>query len=106
MPENAGGFPEVDRLIHEPARLALLTVLSACESADFTFLQRVTGLSNGNLSVQLTKLEQAGLVYIEKTIYQKKTLTTAELSRQGRDQLSEYWRVMRRIQEQSAPRPE
>jgi winged helix DNA-binding protein len=49
-----------NRLVHEPARLAILTVLCSCKSADFVFLRRVTGLTKGNLSVQLVNLEQAG----------------------------------------------
>ncbi|MEA2704976.1 MAG: hypothetical protein QOD63_2921, partial [Actinomycetota bacterium] len=56
----------LDRLIHEPGRLAILTVLSSVKDADFVFLQRTTGLTKGNLSSHLTKLEDAGLVRIEK----------------------------------------
>jgi DNA-binding transcriptional ArsR family regulator len=56
----------LDRLIHEPARLALLTALTSCESADFLYLQRITGLSKGNLSSHLSKLEESGLVTVEK----------------------------------------
>lgn len=56
----------VDRLVHEPARLAILTALAACASADFLFLQQLTGLSKGNLSSHLAKLEQAGLVGVSK----------------------------------------
>jgi DNA-binding transcriptional ArsR family regulator len=67
MPDNQRGFPEVNRVIHEPARLAILTVLSACASADFTFLQSATGLSKGNLSVQITRLEEAGLISVDKS---------------------------------------
>ena len=89
-----GPMPEIDRLVHEPARLAILTVLSACECADFLFLERATGLSRGNLSVQLTRLETAGLVEIRKTIHRKRTLTTAALSDQGRLALHSYWQGM------------
>ncbi|HEX4031490.1 MAG TPA: transcriptional regulator [Terracidiphilus sp.] len=100
MPET--GFPEVNRIIHEPARLAILTVLSACLSADFNFLQSATGLTKGNLSVQLTRLEEAGLIYIDKTLHSRKMRTTAELSNAGRIELKEYWRTMKKIQQQSA----
>jgi DNA-binding transcriptional ArsR family regulator len=102
MPESEPSFPEVDRVIHEPARLAILTVLSACSSADFTFLQSATGLSKGNLSVQLTRLEEAGLISINKVLERKKTRTTVKLSRTGRNQLNEYWHTMKRIQEQGS----
>jgi DNA-binding MarR family transcriptional regulator len=94
MLEDSANLPEIDRLIHEPARLALLTVLSSCEKADFTFLQNATGLSKGNLSVQISRLEAAELVSVEKTIQKKKTLTTIRLTPQGRAQIFQYWDVM------------
>jgi DNA-binding transcriptional ArsR family regulator len=58
----------LDRMVHDPARLAILTALSACERADFLFLQRITGLTKGNLSSHLSKLEEAGLVEIGRQL--------------------------------------
>jgi len=84
-------MPEIDRVIHEPARLAILTVLATCEEADFLFLERATKLSRGNLSVQLTRLEDACVIEIEKKIEHKRTLTTARLTDQGRRALNAYW---------------
>ncbi|HSY93853.1 MAG TPA: transcriptional regulator [Candidatus Binatus sp.] len=89
--------PSPNRLIHEPARLAILTVLSSCASADFVFLQKVTRLSKGNLSVQLTNLEQAGLVIIHKEIFDKKTRTTVSLSKRGISEIDAYWKIMDEI---------
>ena len=94
MTEPQRSMPEIDRTIHEPARLAILTVLAACERADFLFIERATGLTRGNLSVQLTRLEEAGLIEIEKTIERKRTLTTAALVRRGRQALDLYWQNM------------
>jgi DNA-binding transcriptional ArsR family regulator len=94
MTEPSELMPEIDRLVHEPARLAILTVLAACERADFLFLERATGLTRGNLSVQLTRLEEGGLIEIEKVIVQKRTLTTAALVRRGRQALDIYWKNM------------
>jgi DNA-binding transcriptional ArsR family regulator len=94
MTEDRELLPELDRLIHEPARLAILVVLASCERADFLFLERATGLTRGNLSVQLSRLEEAGLIEIEKTIVQKRTLTTARLLRRGRTALDSYWSAM------------
>ncbi|MGA2650356.1 MAG: transcriptional regulator [Terracidiphilus sp.] len=105
MLESQPTFPEVDRIIHEPARLAILTVLSACDSADFTFLQTATGLSKGNLSVQLTKLEKAGLISIDKVLFRKTTRTTASLSKLGKHQLTDYWQTLERIRKQGASKP-
>jgi len=89
----------LDRLVHDPARLAILTALSACERADFLFLQRITGLSKGNLSSHLSKLEEAGLVEIEKRFVAKKTQTLVRLSDSGRGAVESYWKEMEEIRE-------
>lgn len=90
--DNPISFP--NRLVHEPARLAILTVLSSCYRADFVFLRNATALSKGNLSVQLTNLEEAGLVIITKEIIDKKMRTTVSLSKRGRSEIDEYWKTM------------
>ena len=82
----------LDRLVHEPARLAILVALSACEKADFLFLLSVTGLTKGNLSSHLAKLEQGGLVGIEKTFEGKQPITYVALTGEGRDVLKAYWK--------------
>jgi DNA-binding MarR family transcriptional regulator len=76
---------EIDRLIHEPARLIIMTILNSAESADFLFLAREAGLTNGNLSSHLAKLEKAGYVAIEKTYKKKIPLTICRLTEEGRD---------------------
>jgi DNA-binding MarR family transcriptional regulator len=81
----------LERLVHEPSRLAILTALSACARADFLFLQRITGLTKGNLSSHLAKLEEAGLVEIEKRFVDKRTQTLARLTGQGHEALESYW---------------
>ncbi len=85
QPEVVLKFPAIDRVVHEPARLAVLSILSGCGAADFLFLENATGLSRGNLSVQLSKLEETGLIKIRKEIVGKKTRTTASLTAQGRE---------------------
>ena len=91
----------LDRLIHEPGRLAILTVLSSCRSADFVFLQRVTGLSKGNLSSHLTKLEGAGLVKIEKRFVGKRPNTNVALTAAGRRGISDHWDQLERLRSYS-----
>lgn len=101
-------FTEIDRLVHEPARLALLTALSVCESADFLYLQRLTGLSKGNLSSHLSKLEGAGLVQIEKQFVGKMPRTNARLTVDGRAAIERYWQQVDNLREASfrlAPDP-
>jgi DNA-binding MarR family transcriptional regulator len=100
MSDSLTTIPSPNRLVHEPARLAILTVLSSCASADFVFLQRVTQLSKGNLSVQLTNLEQAGLIVVHKKILDKKTCTTVSLSRRGVSEIADYWKTMDEIRVQ------
>jgi DNA-binding transcriptional ArsR family regulator len=95
----------LDRRIHDPARLAILTALSACERADFLFLLRITGLTKGNLSSHLSKLEEAGLVEIEKRFVEKKTQTLVRLSDAGRQSIESYWRDMEQIRESAARWP-
>ena len=87
----------LDRLIHEPGRLAILTVLSSVKDADFVFLQRTTGLTKGNLSSHLTKLEDAGLVRIEKRFVRKKPNTNVALTAPGRRRLAKHWDQLDRL---------
>lgn len=96
----------LDRLIHEPGRLAILTVLSSVKSADFVFLQRTTGLTKGNLSSHLTKLEEAGMVQIEKRFVLKKPNTNVELTKVGREKITEHWNQLDRLKSLSRPRAE
>jgi hypothetical protein len=91
-------MPEIDRIVDEPARLAILTVLASCQSADFLFLEPATGPMRGNLSVQLTRLEEAGPVEIWKTIERRRTLTTAALTDRRHRTLDSYWESMEDLQ--------
>jgi DNA-binding transcriptional ArsR family regulator len=84
MPTPFEHLASFDRLVHEPSRLAILTALSACEKADFLFLLNITGLTKGNLSSHLSKLEQAGLVKIEKKFEGKQPITYAMLTLEGK----------------------
>ncbi len=87
----------LDPLIHAPARLAILTVLSLVEEADFRYLLYATGLTKGNLSAHLSKLEEAGYVTIEKTFRGKIPLTLCRLTPEGRQALEAYRQAMQRI---------
>ena len=98
MPEpEPDGELLLDRLVHEPGRLAILTVLSSVRDADFVFLQRTTGLTKGNLSSHLTKLEDAGLVGIEKRFVRKKPNTNVALTSLGRKRIAHHWDQLERL---------
>lgn len=86
-----------DRLIHEPSRLIIVTALSACSSADFVHLQSVTGLSSGNLSQHLAKLEAAGLITIEKTFVKKMPRTVLRLTSEGTRAINEHWQNLEQM---------
>jgi DNA-binding MarR family transcriptional regulator len=87
----------IDQVIHAPARLMVLTYLYVVESADYLFLQRLTGLTWGNLSTHLTRLEEAGYVAIAKGFRGKKPHTTLSLTDRGRAAFREYKRSMQQV---------
>ena len=99
MSRDIQGLAEVDRLVHEPARLMIFAILSAVESADFLYLQRETGLSRGNLSAHLSKLEEAGYLRIVKTYRGKIPLTVCQLTEAGRTAFEDYRRQIKRFVE-------
>ena len=86
---------EVDRIIHEPARLMVVALLAAVKEADFQYLHQSTGLTKGNLSVHLSKLEEAGYVAIQKTFRGKYPLTICQLTDRGREVFENYRKVVR-----------
>ena len=91
----------LDRLVHEPARLAILTALQNVEHADFLFVQRVTGLSKGNLSSHLSKLENADLVSVEKEFVGKIPNTRIGITRAGRAAVERHWTRLDRLRQAS-----
>jgi DNA-binding transcriptional ArsR family regulator len=84
-------------MLHEPARLRLLANLAVVRRADFTWLLTQTGLTRGNLSVQMSRLSEAGLVTVEKMFRDNRPRTLYELTDQGRDALRDYKRDMTKI---------
>jgi DNA-binding MarR family transcriptional regulator len=91
---------DVDRLIHEPARLKLVALLYMLESADFTFLMSQTGMTWGNLSSHMTKLEQAGYLEVEKTFKGKRPNTMLKLTERGRQAFQIYRQQMQQFFEE------
>jgi DNA-binding transcriptional ArsR family regulator len=88
--EGWAELASIDKLIHEPARLAVMAILDAVESADFLYLQRAAGLTKGNLSIHLQKLEEAGLIEIQKGFQGKYPRTLCQLTAKGRGQFNLY----------------
>lgn len=96
MKSSVGQISDVDRIIHEPARLMIVALLYSLKEADFVFLQRESQLTRGNLSSHLVRLEEAGYVKIDKTFRGKIPLTVCSLTRAGRTAFEEYRRTFRR----------
>lgn len=80
----------IDRLTHEPARIAIMSILFIVESADFVFLRNQTGLTAGNLSSHIGKLEEAGYVRVNKEFVGKRPHTTLSLTSEGRKAFVDY----------------
>jgi DNA-binding transcriptional ArsR family regulator len=97
MSDNLRSLADLDRIIHEPARLLIVTILSTVARADFLFLQRETGLTKGNLSAHLSKLEDAGYVKIRKTYKGKLPLTVCKLTGAGYRAMTQYRRQLQSL---------
>ena len=80
----------LDRMVHEPARLVILSALASAQAAEFRFLEFLTGLTPGNLSSHVGKLEAAGYVVVEKGFRDKRPLTTVKITEAGRTALKKY----------------
>lgn len=94
---NFSDLADIDRLVHEPARLAVMAVLYVLESADFTFIMNQTGLTWGNLSAHLSKLEEGGYIEVEKTFKGKRPNTILQLTPQGRKAFQTYATKMKQV---------
>jgi DNA-binding MarR family transcriptional regulator len=88
---------DIDQVIHAPARLTVLTYLYVVESADLVFLKNVTGLTWGNLSSHVSKLEEAGYVAVEKEFKGKKPHTMLHLTDEGRAAFRAYKHSMQQV---------
>ncbi len=88
---------DIDRVIHEPARLIIMSHLYVLDRADFLFLKRQTKLTWGNLSSHITKLENAGFVEVIKKFVDRKPITLIQLTPQGRTAFEDYQRQMRHM---------
>ncbi len=87
----------IDRIIHEPVRLRILSILTGVDLADFNFLLSTLGLSRGNLSSHMDKLERAGYVEVRKGFNGKIPHTDYLITAKGRQSLSDYWTALDQI---------
>jgi DNA-binding transcriptional ArsR family regulator len=87
-------FEELDPLLHSQLRLAVMSVLISVESAEFTFLLEKTGATRGNLSVQITKLSEAGYVEVNKSFRKNYPLTTCKITAKGVEAFEKYVKAL------------
>jgi DNA-binding transcriptional ArsR family regulator len=83
-------YLSLDRLVHEPARLVILTILAEAEEVEFRFLEKVSGLTKGNLSGHIARLEEVGYVEVVKFFRGKLPATSLKITRSGRSALKKY----------------
>ena len=95
MSSRLRDLAELDRVIHEPARLTIVTLLYAVKEADFLYVQRETGLTKGNLSSHLARLEESAYIRMEKTYKGKLPLTLLTLTPAGRTAFERYRETLR-----------
>ena len=88
---------DINRIIHSPARLMVMTYLYVVDSVDYVYLTHLTGLTWGNLATHVGKLEEAGYVEIEKTFVDKKPYSVINLTRDGRQAFKDYKSKMREV---------
>ena len=95
--ENLQPLADIDRVIHEPARLRILMILCGVDVADFGFLLSTLGLTRGNISSHMDRLERAGYVTVRKSFNGKIPHTDYSLTEFGRKALADYWTALDQI---------
>lgn len=97
MPETVTDLPELNPVVHGKLRLALLSLLSTVEEAEFTWLRAKTNSTDGNLGAQLLKLEEAGYVEVEKKFVLRKPQTLYRMTETGRQALTDYVQALKQL---------
>jgi len=87
---NPDKFPPLDTVIHSRIRLAVISILISVKEADFNYLKKTIGTTDGNLSTHLSKLEEAEYISIKKSFAGKKPLTTCSVTGKGKKAFSKY----------------
>jgi len=94
---NAEPFLKLDRVIHEKGRMAIMSLLAPGAGLSFTELRETLGMTDGNLSVHLRTLQEAGYIAVTKSFQNRKPLTTCALTAAGRKAFEEYINLLDQI---------
>jgi DNA-binding MarR family transcriptional regulator len=101
---NPQAFLEIDRVIHEKGRLAIMSMLAASAELSFTELREALEMTDGNLTTHIRTLQEAGYVSVTKSFHNKRPLTTCALTAQGKRAFTNYINLLERIVQQNKPR--
>jgi len=88
-------FKDLDPMLHSQLRLAVVSLLMGVETAEFTFLQEKTGATAGNLSIQITKLKEAGYIEVTKKFRNNYPQTLCRITPLGRQKFAEYVKALK-----------
>jgi DNA-binding transcriptional ArsR family regulator len=88
-------YKDLDPMLHSQLRLAIVSLLMGVESADFSFLQEKTGATAGNLSIQITKLKEAGYIEVTKKFRENYPQTLCKITPLGRQRFAEYVKALK-----------
>ena len=100
---NPEPFLQLDRVIHEKGRLAIVSMLAASPELSFTELRDSLGMTDGNLTTHLRTLQEAGYLSVTKSFQNNRPLTTCALTAEGRKAFTHYINLLERIVQQAKP---
>ncbi|HOX58417.1 MAG TPA: transcriptional regulator [Candidatus Paceibacterota bacterium] len=100
---NPEPFLQLDRVIHEKGRLAILSMLAASPELSFTELRDALGMTDGNLTTHLRTLQEAGYLSVTKSFQNNRPLTTCSLTAAGKKAFTRYINLLEQIVQQTKP---
>ena len=101
---NPEPFLQLDRVIHEKGRLAIMSMLAASPELSFTELRDVLGMTDGNLTSHMRTLQEAGYVSVSKSYENNRSLTTSSLTAAGKKAFASYVNLLEQIVQQNKPK--
>jgi DNA-binding MarR family transcriptional regulator len=101
---NPEAFFQLDRVIHEKGRLAIMSMLAATPELSFTELRDVLSMTDGNLTTHIRTLQEAGYVSVTKSFQNNRPLTTCALTAAGRKAFTSYINLLEQIIQQTRPK--
>lgn len=101
---NPEPFLQLDRVIHERGRLAIMSMLAASPELSFTELRDTLEMTDGNLTTHVRTLQEAGYVAVAKSFHNRRPLTTVSLTAAGRRAFADYVALLEQIVRQAKPR--